>query len=62
MAKEHVSMDEIDRALREHGIASIKEVSLGVLEVDGSISLLKYDDVADPHQSRKRLRFLQRHQ
>src|SRR5205823_10599491 len=45
MAKEHVSMDELERALREHGITSYHDVALGVLEVDGSISLLKYEDV-----------------
>ena len=45
MAKEHVTLDEVQRACREHGINSISEVALGVLEVDGSISLLKYDDV-----------------
>jgi len=45
MAKEHVSMDELHRALREHGIPDYHQVALGVLEVDGSISLLKYDDI-----------------
>ena len=45
MAKEHVSMDELQRALREHGIASYHDVALGVLEVDGSISLMKYSDI-----------------
>src|SRR5689334_7488316 len=44
-AKEHVSPDEVHRALREHGVSSISEVALAVLEVDGSISVLKYDDV-----------------
>jgi uncharacterized membrane protein YcaP (DUF421 family) len=45
LAREHVTVDEVQRAMREHGIASLKECALGVLEVDGSISLLKYDDV-----------------
>src|SRR5512140_2568750 len=45
MAKEHVTLDELQRACREHGISNIKDVALGVLEVDGSISLLKYDDI-----------------
>jgi uncharacterized membrane protein YcaP (DUF421 family) len=53
MSKEHVSMDEINRALREHGIEKVDDVSLGVLEVDGSISCLKYDDVANPHHHPK---------
>ena len=45
MAKEHVSMDELERALREHGIASYHDVALAVLEVDGSISCLKYEEI-----------------
>jgi uncharacterized membrane protein YcaP (DUF421 family) len=63
LAKEHVSMDELQRALREHGIASCKDVALAVLEVDGSISCLKYDDLnpnANNHLARRK--FLQKHQ
>ncbi|HEY5161572.1 MAG TPA: YetF domain-containing protein [Terriglobales bacterium] len=62
MAREHVTMDELDRALREHGVACAADVALGVLEVDGSISVLKYDDVPHTAQSPKRMKFLQRHQ
>ena len=63
MAKEHVSMDELQRALREHGIGSTKDVALAVLEVDGSISCLKYDEIkpdASTHLVRRK--FLQKHQ
>jgi uncharacterized membrane protein YcaP (DUF421 family) len=63
MAKEHVSMDELQRALREHGINSYHEVALAVLEVDGSISCLKYDEIqptAKTHLARRK--FLQKHQ
>jgi uncharacterized membrane protein YcaP (DUF421 family) len=63
MAKEHVSMDELERALREHGIPSYHEVALAVLEVDGSISCLKYDEIkptASTHLARRK--FLQKHQ
>ena len=62
MAKEHVSMDELERALREHGIASYHDVALAVLEVDGSISCLKYEEIkpdANTHLVRHR-RFLQK--
>jgi uncharacterized membrane protein YcaP (DUF421 family) len=45
MAKERVSMDELERALREHGICTYHDVALGVLEVDGSISCLKFDEL-----------------
>lgn len=56
MAHEHVSHDELMRALREHGVANVSDVSIAVLEVDGSISVLKYDDVKPghaPHERRK---------
>jgi uncharacterized membrane protein YcaP (DUF421 family) len=61
MAREHVSMDELERALREHGVATYKEAALATLEVDGSISVLKYDDIqptASTHLNRHR--FLKR--
>jgi uncharacterized membrane protein YcaP (DUF421 family) len=63
MAKEHVSLDELDRALREHGICARHDVALAVLEVDGSISCLKYDEIkpdANTHLARRK--FLQKHQ
>lgn len=45
MTKERVSMDQLERALREHGIGNYHDVALAVLEVDGSISCLKYDEI-----------------
>ena len=61
MAKEHVSMDELQRALREHGIASYHDVALAVLEVDGSISCLKYDEIKPtPSTHLARRRFIQK--
>jgi uncharacterized membrane protein YcaP (DUF421 family) len=61
MAREHVSVDELHRALREHGISCIAETALAVLEVDGSISCLKYEEIkpeANTHLGRRR--FLQK--
>jgi uncharacterized membrane protein YcaP (DUF421 family) len=63
MAKEHVSMDELQRALREHGIGSYHDVALAVLEVDGSISCLKYDEIqptASTHLAKRK--FLKKHE
>jgi uncharacterized membrane protein YcaP (DUF421 family) len=61
MAKERVSMDELQRALREHGIADCKQVALAVLEVDGSISCLKYDEIKpDANTHLVRRRFIQK--
>ena len=45
MAREHVSLDELRCAMREHGIAEFHQVAIGVLEVDGSISFLRYEDI-----------------
>ncbi len=61
MAKECISSDELHRALREHGVDDINDVALAVLEVDGSISVLKYDDVPNRAKISKRLKFLRRH-
>jgi uncharacterized membrane protein YcaP (DUF421 family) len=60
MAREHVSVDELRRALREHGIPEIKDVALAVLEVDGSISCLKYDDLSPTAHTHLRRKFLQK--
>ncbi len=57
MAREHISMDALQCALREHGVATYKDAALAVLEVDGSISVLKYDDIqptASSHLARRR--------
>lgn len=62
MAKEHVSIDQLQRAMREHGINTYHELALAVLEVDGSISCLKYDDLnptAQTHLVRHR-RFIKK--
>ena len=63
MEREHVSMDELDRALREHGIAQVSDVALAVLEVDGSISCMKYDEIKpDANTHLVRRRFIQKKQ
>lgn len=38
-------MDEVERAMRGHGIADYHQIALAVLELDGSISFLKYDEL-----------------
>ena len=63
MAKEHVSVDELHRAMREHGISSVDQIALSVLEVDGSISCLKYDEIKpDSGNHLARRRFIQKKQ
>ena len=40
MKKAKITEDELMEAVREHGLASFKEVDLAIMEVDGSISVL----------------------
>lgn len=60
LKREHLTVDEVMRALREHGIGSISEVAIGVLEVDGSLSFLKIDELPEGVRARHRSRFLNR--
>ena len=38
-----ITQDELEEAIREHGIEDIKHVKLSVLEVDGNISVVSED-------------------
>ena len=60
LKREHLTVDEVLRALREHGIGSVAEVAIGVLEVDGSLSFLKIDELPEGVRARHRSRFLKR--
>ncbi len=40
LRREGVTEDECDVAIREHGLSDVREVRLGVLEPDGSISIV----------------------
>jgi uncharacterized membrane protein YcaP (DUF421 family) len=40
MKREGVDQEEVETAMRGHGVAEVKEVQLGVLEPDGSISIV----------------------
>jgi uncharacterized membrane protein YcaP (DUF421 family) len=60
LKREHLTVDEVMRALREHGIGSVAEVAIGVLEVDGSLSFLKIDELPEGVRARHRSRFLKR--
>jgi len=43
LQKEGVARDELEMAMREHGVDSVRDVKLAVLEVDGSISIVPAD-------------------
>jgi uncharacterized membrane protein YcaP (DUF421 family) len=40
MKKENVDQEEVEMAMREHGVIDLKEVQLAVLEPDGTISIV----------------------
>lgn len=51
LSREGILPDEILAAMREHGIAHLSDVSMAVLEVDGSISFVSSD--ADVQRTRR---------
>ena len=57
MDKEGVDQEEAETAMREHGVADLKEVQLGVLEPDGSISIVATGNVM---RTKRKVRFTQR--
>ena len=59
LEREKIGEQELQQALREHGIASVEEVQGAVLEIDGSISVIKKDEMPKTPQPHHRIRFLQ---
>lgn len=43
MKEEDIGFDELEEAVREHGVEKIADVKLAVLEVDGNISVISMD-------------------
>ena len=58
LEKERLSVDELHQALREHGVATVRDVALAVLEVDGSISVLRNDELPRAAQPHHRIRIV----
>jgi uncharacterized membrane protein YcaP (DUF421 family) len=54
IAREGLSEDDLDAALREHGVESIAGVSLAVLEQDGSVSVVPGDGAGVRMAARRR--------
>ncbi|MCL2662788.1 MAG: DUF421 domain-containing protein [Oscillospiraceae bacterium] len=54
MKKAKVSVEELEEATREHGIDSLDNVNLAVLEVDGSISVVANDFTGRYRRKRRR--------
>jgi len=57
--QEGIELEDLMQALREHGVATLEDVRLAVLEIDGTISVLRYDDLSEESQRpHRRFRFL----
>jgi uncharacterized membrane protein YcaP (DUF421 family) len=57
MKREGVDQEEAETAMREHGVATVEEVQLGVLEPDGSISIVAPGNAT---RTKRKVRFHQR--
>ena len=53
LKKARITKDELMEVIREHGVASVSEVDLAVLEVDGNISILSTDNCRKMPRRRK---------
>jgi uncharacterized membrane protein YcaP (DUF421 family) len=58
LAREGVELEEAEASLREHGLDSVSDVKLAVLELDGTISVVPMS--SDTYRSRRRVRFLRK--
>ncbi|MBK6988594.1 MAG: DUF421 domain-containing protein [Bacteroidetes bacterium] len=52
LKNEKITHEELEAAIREHGVNSVSDVNLAILEVDGNISILS--DNYQRHSKRKR--------
>ncbi len=55
LKKALMSIDELERSVREHGVSDITKVNLAILEVDGNISILSNDYKHQTHKVRKKV-------
>lgn len=53
MDKAGISREEIEAVIREHGIPDIEDVNLGVMEVDGNISIVGKEQVLKKSRVKK---------
>ena len=57
LRREGIDRDEVETAMREHGVEDIKDVELAMLEPDGSISIVPTGSV---QHTKRRVRFHRR--
>lgn len=57
LEEQGLDIDDVDAALREHGLERVDQVKLAMLEEDGSISIVPTDDQDNPTAKRRRRRY-----
>jgi len=57
-----ITRDELRQALREHGVADAADVMLAVLEPDGTISVIRNDELAPGARQHHRIKAVRRNQ
>jgi uncharacterized membrane protein YcaP (DUF421 family) len=58
LKRENLTEEELEMAIREHGVDDLKDVRLGVLEPDGTISIVPTESKL--RKTRRRVRFVNR--
>lgn len=54
LTKTGITSDELEEAMREHGVEHYKDVKLAMFEIDGSISIIAQDNILkQTHHKRK---------
>ncbi|UOE39371.1 MULTISPECIES: DUF421 domain-containing protein [Chryseobacterium] len=63
LRKVKITIDELNESIREHGIESLKNVKLAILEVDGNVSIVSEDEHdKQTHYSRIKRKYKRKYQ
>ncbi len=57
LKKAEITIDELLETIREHGVESVKQVKIAILEVDGNISVVSTDQNNQTNFSRHKRKF-----
>lgn len=60
LAREGITRDDLLRTLREHGVETVEEVRSAILEIDGTVSVIKEDEVPAVQRPYHRIRGIPR--
>ena len=56
-----MTLEEMEAAVREHGVENIRDVDLAVFEVDGNISVLSHNYTHRSKQKKRKIKPLVKH-